>query len=238
MTSLVNRYFNKTPKNEQALVQGLVTEAIQVQGITCHYLPRKLQNLDMIFGEDPTSKFTAALPIEFYIETSAGWDGQSELIEKFGLEIRNKITFSVSVSRWDSEVKKIKADMWVSTRPQEGDLIYDSITKKLFEIKFLDQDHNFYQLGKMTYMYRMQCEMFQYSQETITSGITDLDTAVAAKNQNQIDHQLLMEDFAGLLQENGGPLIVEHQSTYDSTSSFKQKAVSIGWDANNPFADH
>ena len=240
MTSLHNRYFHEAPKNEQRLVQKLVTEAIQIMGISCFYLPRQLQNLDLIMGEDPISKFTIALPIEMYIETFAGWQGASELIAKFQLEIRNKITFSIAVDRWEQEVQKISSSMWVSKRPQEGDLIYDTITKKLVEIKFVNQDFTFYQLGKMAYAYRMDCEMFQYSHETITTGITDLDNQVNSKNLNLVNMLLMNEDNTMLLQEDGYNILLDIPSTsssYDSTTVLQQEGTVINFNPNNPFAN-
>ena len=240
MSSLVNRYFTKRPANEQSLVQGLWTESIQIHGDTVYYLPRQLQDLDLIFGEDPRSKFTISLPIEMYIESSSGFEGQSELISKFGLEIRNQLTFAVSVSRWATEVNKIKSSMWVSSRPQEGDLIYDTATSKLYEIKFVDQDDHFYQLGKMTYAYKLKCEMFQYNNENIVSGVSLLDNAVLGATRNMLDLQVLKEDGGLVLLENGTTLFLNvppTNSTYDTTTSFKEKATILEFDFKNPFGE-
>lgn len=239
MPSLVNRYFNKSPTNEQNLVQRLITESIQIQGITCYYLPRQLQNLDLVLGEDYTSKFTLNMPIEMYIETYAGWEGQSEMLSAMGMSIANKITFSVAFDRWNTEVKKIKSAMWVWSRPQEGDLIYDTITKRLFEIKFVRQDDQWYQLGKMAYFYKMDCEMFQFSNESISSGVADLDNAITAVTSNKLDLQILLEDGGLLLQENQYSLFMDVVNTnkYDATLEFNTKAEQVQWSAKNPFAD-
>jgi hypothetical protein len=239
MTSLINPYFNKTPANEQGLIQGLITESIQINGQTVNYLPRELQNLDLVFGEDVISKFTTNLPIEMYVESSQGFEGQSELISKFGLEIRDQITFKVSVTRWETEVKKIKAKMWVS-RPQEGDLIYDSITKKLFEIKFVDQDEQFHQLGKRTYAYKLKCELYQFSHENMVTGISALDAHVVSRSKNLLDLQLLQEDGSMLLQENGTSIIEDVPNLefdFDTSTNFKSEAKIINFDVNNPFGE-
>jgi hypothetical protein len=67
------------------------------------------------------------------------------------------------------------------TRPLEGDLIYFPLTNGLFEIKFVEHENPFYQLGKL-YTYKLSCELFQYSQEDIETGWSDIDT-VESDNQ-------------------------------------------------------
>jgi hypothetical protein len=201
-------------------------------------MPRNLQNLDLVFGEDPISKFDTVLPIEMYIETFAGWEGASEFISKFGLEIRNKFNVTVAVDRWEKEVKKISSKMWVSSRPQEGDLIYDSITKRIFEIKFVNQDWQFYQLGKMAYAYRLECEMYQFSHEQVSTGVKDIDDAAKDRDTNKLDFQLLLESGDLLLQENefsiffdGGTVV----SPFDSGTVFQDEGKIIEFHADDPF---
>lgn len=216
MASLVNPYFNKTPTNEQSLVQSLVDESIQVMGVTTYYMPRVLQNLDLVFGEDPASKFTRVMPIEMYIESPAGWEGQSEILSKFGLEIRNQLTLMVSVDRWNAEVQTIEDAMWVGDRPQEGDLIYDTITKRILEVKFVDQDSQWYQLGKMAYAYVMKCEFFQFGHEEFATGIQDIDAEAAKYNSNDLADSL---------------------SPFDSAPEFKTESDIHNFDPTDPFKD-
>ena len=59
-------------------------------------------------------------------------------------------------------------------RPQEGDLIYTPILKKMFEISFVDQDDPFHQLDNNP-VYKLRCKQYEYSQEAIDTGITVLD---------------------------------------------------------------
>ena len=241
MASLVSSFFNKTPANEQSLIQKLTNECIQIAGVTCYYLPRQLQTLDVVLGEDVLSKFNISLPIEMYIESNQSWGGDSELMSKFGLEIRNQIELTVSAERWTTEVATIsQTNMWVTARPQEGDLIYDSITKKLFEIKFVDQNATWYQLGKMAYVYKMKCEMFQYNNEKIETGISDIDSAVAAVNKNLFDLQLLQENGSLLLQEMNDSIFLNVPSldrVFDTTKVFKEESDIMNFNVENPFAD-
>ena len=238
MTSLVNRYFKKGVASEQNMVQGLWTEAIQVQGATFYYLPRSLQKKDNIFGEDVLSSFEVALPIEMYIDNFNNWQGDQEIISKFGLEIRKQMVLSVSATRWKTEVAKISAGMWVSSRPQEGDLIYDPMTRALLEIKFTDHDDEFYQLNT-NYRYQMTCEIFRYGQETISTGITDIDVT---SDIDLMNYQLLNEDGTMLLQEDGFTILndigtASANERKDNSQDFSTESVFIDFNINNPFLE-
>lgn len=238
MASLVNSYFPKDTPSEQNLLQGLWTEAIQVQGRTFYYLPRKLQKKDNLFGEDVLSAFLVAMPIEMYIDNFNGWQGDQEIISKFGLEIRKQMILSVSVARWKTEVANIASNMWVSSRPQEGDLIYDPMTRALLEIKFTDHDDEFYQISK-NYRYQLTCEIFRYSQETIATGIADIDTTA---DLDLLNYQLLNEDGTLLLLESGGSIINEDgdaatNERQDNSDVFHNESVFIDFNVNNPFLE-
>lgn len=243
MAGLANKYFNKSPANEQTLVQNFITEAIQVVGHNVYYLPRQTQNLDLVLGEDVVSRFDSYIEIEMLIDSFEGWQGQSELISKFGLEIRNQIVFKVSVTRWAEEIANVPElanNMLVSVRPQEGDLIYDPITKMLFEIKFIDQDWQFHQLGKKTYAYKLTTEMYQYSDDVANTGIAELDNAINSLSTNLNDYELLNEDGTKILQEDGTIIYIDNSAeplTFDTTESFTQESEIIKFNVNNPFND-
>lgn len=239
MTSLVNSYFKKGVVSEQNMVQKLWNEAIQIQGHTFYYLPRKLQKKDNLFGEDVLSAFEVALPIEMYIDNFNNWEGDQEIISKFGLEIRKQMVLSVSRERWATEVAKISSNMWVSTRPQEGDLIYDPMTRALLEIKQSDHDDEFYQLHK-NYRYQLTCELFRYSQESITTGIADIDVASSIDFMN---YQLLNEDGTLMLLEEGYSIINDIgeeeplNPRSDNTFDFAKESVFIDFNVDNPFLE-
>ena len=69
--------------------------------------------------------------------------------------------------------------------PKEGDLLYWPLVDKIFEIQFIEDEVNFYQLGK-TYAYRLQTETFEYSHEDFDTGITEIDD-VEAERQYSVD---------------------------------------------------
>ena len=240
MAGLANPYFNKQPVNEQTLLQGIVTEAIQVSGFNAFYLPRQTQNLDLVLGEDVVSKFDKHIEIEIYQDSFSGFQGQQEMISKFGLEIRNQIVFQISVTRWAVEKDAIASVMLNGgDRPQEGDLIYDPITKRLYNIVYIDFDWQFVQLGKMTYSYKITTEQYQFANAVGTTGITELDDAINLVNTNQYDFELMQESGFRLLQEDGSSIFQEHSNAsplqYDSSAALNIAVGPIKFNDNDPF---
>ena len=69
--------------------------------------------------------------------------------------------------------------MNVEGRPNEGDLIWFPAAKHLFEIKFVEHERPFYQLGK-GYVWECQCELFEYSDEDIDTGVAEIDAVETA----------------------------------------------------------
>ena len=164
-----NPYF-KPKEEENNLIRDLTAEAIQIHGQDMVYIPRVSVDRDTLFGEDTLSKFTEANTIEMYIDTVDGFQGEGDFISKFGLEIRDSIDLVVSKKRFEETFGHEEN----ITRPREGDLIYFPLSKGLFEIKFVEHENPFYQLGKL-YVYKLSCELFAYSQETIDTGYDDVD---------------------------------------------------------------
>ena len=92
---------------ERNLYQNLLKEAIQIYGHDVYYVNRTTVALDSVLGEDALSKFTTQHPIEMYVENAEGFGGDKEIINQFGLENRNEITFVVSKERFqemDSQI--------------------------------------------------------------------------------------------------------------------------------------
>jgi len=164
-----NSYFsNSNP--EQSLVDDLTIESIKMHGEDMIYVPRTLVNEDKLFGEDTVSKFDNGHSIEMYIESVDGFEGDGDLISRFGLEIRDSVNLILSKTRFEETF----SDMEAITRPREGDLVYFPLSKGLFEVKFVEHSNPFYQLGKL-YTYRLSCELFRYNQEELNSGFSEVD---------------------------------------------------------------
>jgi hypothetical protein len=174
----LNPYFNNHDyKPTQDLMEDLVEESIKINGINVYYIPRRFVDLDQIFGEDSSSFFKDAIQIEMYMDNYSGFSGEREIISKFGLEIRDTLSLVVSKRRFQKESAKfpVMSDRPVQiSNPMEGDLIWYPFTKSLFEIKFVDTKEVFYQFGKL-YTYKLECELFKYSHESLDTGISDID---------------------------------------------------------------
>ena len=180
-TNLYFNNFNSSP--EQRLIEDLMIETIKINGVDCYYIPNINEAArDLLYGEDPLKKFTAAYPLEMYITNVDGYEGEREFFSKFGLEIRNNMSVIVSkrsFARWVPQTY---------VRPREGDLIYVpflSQTGELYEIRYVNYSEAFYVLGnKYPYFYKLELEKFKYSQETIDVGIEDVDNVVAQDAYN------------------------------------------------------
>ena len=174
----LNNYFQKYSNNEGNLLEDLVQESIQVFGHEVSYLPRTQNNLDNIFGEASLSSFESAYPVEVYIKTTDGFEGEGAFVGRFGLEIREQITFSMSQRTWKG--------LGLTTRPLEGDLIWFDTAQKMFEIMFVEHQAIFYQLGRLP-TFDLSCEFFEYSSEDIDTGIPKID-AVEAESAYSVEY--------------------------------------------------
>lgn len=135
------------------------------------YIPRTLMNEDKLFGEDTQSKFDDGYSLEMYIESADGFEGDGDFVSKFGLEIRDSVSLVFAKKRFEQVVTVNEAPI---QKPREGDLIYFPLSKGLFEIKFVEHENPFYQLGKL-HTYKVSCELFVYSHEEIDTGYSDID---------------------------------------------------------------
>ena len=87
-----NVYFDTGTKPEQALYEDLMIEQLRIYGQDVYYLPRNTAGLDNIFGEDNSSSFDDAYMIEMYVDNVDGYEGEKELMSKFGLDIQDDAT--------------------------------------------------------------------------------------------------------------------------------------------------
>ena len=163
---------------EQTFIENLMVESIELYGQDIYYLPRIYVNRDTILNEVETSKFEQALQVRAYVNNVEGWEGQGELLSKFGVRIEDKTTFIFSRKKFTEKVDD-NAVLNVEGRPNEGDLIWFPRTKHLFEIKFVEAERPFYQLGK-GYVWECQCELFEYSDEDLDTGVAEIDAVELA----------------------------------------------------------
>jgi len=168
-----NHYFNHygTDTPDQKLVESIVIESIKSFGIDVHYMPRTEVNTDSIFGEDRISKFEDARMVEVYIKSIDGFEGDGTFVSNFGLEVRDQITFTIARRRFiDLNFETGNRDK----EPLEGDLIFFPLSDSLFEIKHVQDTNVFYQIGGLQ-TFDLVCELFEYADEAIDTGIDELD---------------------------------------------------------------
>ena len=206
-----NVYFNHAVQSEQNLHEDLVVESLRFYGHECYYLPRTIVDEDEIFGEDTSSKFGDAYQVEMYIENTEGFDGEGDLLSKFGVEVRDQATFVLSRRTWDRFVS-LDSNLAVTTRPNEGDLIYFPLGNQVFEIRFVEHENPFYQLGKLN-VFKLQCETFEYSHEEIDVGIAELDNI-----EDQFSYQVSMILGAGSGDFVVGEVVTQTVSTGKTVS--------------------
>ena len=186
-----NHFFSKGTINEQYLYEDLIIEAMQIYGHDVFYLPRTLVNKDQLFGEDPLSKFSDSYMVEMYMDTVEGYEGEKEIITRFGLEVRDETTFTVSRRRW-LDLVSMDANLIVSTRPNEGDWIYMPAVQRLFEISFVDVDDPFFQLDNLP-VYKLYARTVEYSDERLDTGIDAIDKIETTYSGDELLWQFLGE---------------------------------------------
>ena len=190
-----NQYFQSgVPggrSSEQYLMEDLIIECLKIYGFDTYYMPRKAVNEDLILGEDALNKYEHAYPLEMYMQNVNGFEGDGDLLSKFGVEIRDTATFVVARRRWDEVVAR-SGNAVLTTRPAEGDIVYFPLTKAYFEIKRVEALDPFFQVGKL-YVYKLQCELYRYSSEVINTGNNDIDSLASDKDFDINNFNVLLE---------------------------------------------
>ena len=186
-----NVYFDHGNTNEQRLYEDLIIEQLSIYGQDVYYLPRTIVNEDSILGEDTASKFTSAYAIEMYVENTDGFAGEQEIVRKFGLELRDDVSLVVSKSRWE-KILEAENDLIVSSRPNEGDLIWFARVNAFFEIQFVEHEQPFYQVHNVP-VYKLRCTKWEYSSEEISTGLSDIDITEDELSTNMLDYQVSFE---------------------------------------------
>lgn len=263
-----NPYFNqyKPVKQEQSLVQDLIIEAIKIYGVDVYYLPRQHVNLDRLYAEDASMRFTDAIDVEMYVKSFDGFMGQEDFLSKFGLQIDESITFVVAQKRFNQALKLClvgeKAynllletgdellqentyDYTGIIRPREGDLLWFPMAGYLYEIKFTENLEYFYQLGQL-YTHELRCERFEYSSEKLDTGVVDIDNVEDKFSQSsEFIPKILSEDDILILNEDGTYFVwdeinIERQDV-SAENEYIQSKISeddiLDFSERNPFSE-
>ena len=176
----LNPHFLQGSRGEQRLIQSLVNEHLKIYGVEVTFIPRKFVNQSTIIEEVTTSKFDDNFLIEAYVENYDGYAGAGDVLTKFGMSLRDEVTLTISKERFEEFIAPFMDaddDIELSSRPREGDLVFFPLGQRLFEIKFVEHEEPFYQLGS-NYVYKLKCELFEYEDEVIDTSIDAIDTQV------------------------------------------------------------
>ena len=182
----LNPFFLQGTPSEQRLLQDLVNEQLRMYGGEGIYIPRKFVKRKTIIEEIQSSRFDDNFALEAYVNTYDGYSGAGDILTKFGMSLRDELLITISKERFEDFIAPFlgglddgteESEIEVSTRPREGDLIYFPLGQRLFEVKFVEHEQPFYQLGKL-YVYELKCELFEYEDEIIDTSIDEIDTQV------------------------------------------------------------
>ena len=189
----LNPFFLQGSSTEQFLIQDLINEQLKIYGIEVYYLPRAVFKSDDILGEIETSHFDDNYVIEAYLDNYEGYAPGSDIMTKFGLRLKNEINLVISRERFEDFISEFiltrnnaielgtltdREEYITVQRPREGDLIYFPLGERLFEIKRVEAEKPFYQLGK-TYVFELQCELYEYETgEVIDTSLQEINETI------------------------------------------------------------
>jgi hypothetical protein len=190
----LNPFFLQGSANEQYLLQDLINEHLKTYGIEIYYIPRKVLGQDNIIREIEASKFNDNFVIEAYLENFEGYAPGSDIMTKFGINLQNEVTLTLSKERFEEFIQPFLGEydddeILLTTRPKEGDLVYFPLGQRIFEVKRVEHEQPFYQLGT-NYTYKLECELFQYEGEDLDTSIDFIDEEV--KEQGYITELTLV----------------------------------------------
>ena len=174
----LNPFFLQGSQSEQRLTQDLINEHLKIFGVEVTYIPRKFVRKQTIIKEVQSSAFDDNFLLEAYVNTYEGYGGQGDIMTKFGVSLRDELTLTISKERFEDFISPFlesDEDYDLASRPREGDIIFFPLGSRLFEVKFVEHEDPFYQLGK-NYVYQLKCELFEYEDEVFDTDIEEIDS--------------------------------------------------------------
>lgn len=191
---------------EQNLIEDLIVESIKIYGQDMFYLPRTVKQYDYLMGDDSqASVFNSAISVELYIKNVEGFQGDGDFLSKFNLEIRDRMTFTIARRTFADEV----GSQVVLDRPREGDVIFFPLNNKFFQIKFVEHEAIFYQLGALQ-TFDLVCELMEFNNEVFNTGVPEIDVFTAKNSTVMEMYTLYHEDGGYVLMEDGSRVIDEY----------------------------
>lgn len=158
-SEILNPYVNfNNYQNTQTLADVIVAESIQMRGIEMYYIPRQFVKPDIIFGEDPQSKFDKAWKFAAYLDSFDGYSGDNTYFSKFGMTVNDEVTLTINPNLFKHQTN--------GKEPIAGDLVYFPMDNSLFEINWVQPYEPFYQMGQNA-MRKITATKFVYSGEEL-----------------------------------------------------------------------
>jgi hypothetical protein len=225
-----NPYFkNQGYKPTQNLIEDLSEEAIKVSGIDVVYIVKTTDKIDSLFGDNQLGKLKNAFSIEMYLKNAKGFEGERDIVNKFGMEVKDNVTLVVSKKRFREEAFKLPqltGRLYPMNRPIEGDLIYlplSPTSDNLYEIKFVENEDVLYQQGDY-YTFRLDCELYKYSMEDIQTGFSKID---------DIQSELVKTETT----EKDGTYIFDNKKPNDNSLIQNESDDIIDFTTKDPFSE-
>ena len=198
-----NTYFSHGTHAEKRLYEDLIIEQLKVFGNDVYYMPREEISRDDILG-NTNDKFTDAYSIEMYVEDVNGFAGQGDLIGKFGLEVRDELTFVVSRRQFEILVDNTSNTLSID-RPREGDIIWMPLFKKFWQIDFVEDEDPMYQINDLP-IFKLKCSVWEYESQSVETGVLDIDDRLDKDTMDLLVNQISLESgttsSGALLSEN------------------------------------
>lgn len=223
-------------------MEDLIIECLKIYGFDVYYIPRTTVYEDDVLNEDALNSYDQAYSLEMYLANVDGFNGEGDLLSKFGVEIRDTASFIVSKRRWEDVVAK-SGHAQLLKRPAEGDILYFPLTKSYFEIRKVETSDPFFQVGKL-YVFKMECELMQFSSESFNTGIDEIDNAAGERALDISQYELLLETGDKMLLEyyNPSSIILESYrlSAIDPLSqneAFSTNIDILDFTEHNPFGE-
>lgn len=228
--------------SEKNLMEDLIIECLKIYGFDVYYIPRTTVYEDDVLNEDALNSYDQAYALEMYLANVDGFNGEGDLLSKFGVEIRDTASFIVSKRRWEDVVAK-SGHAQLTKRPAEGDILYFPLTKSYFEIRKVETSDPFFQVGKL-YVFKMECELMQFSSESFNTGIDEIDNAAGERALDISQYEVLLETGDKILLEyfNPSSLILESYSLsaidpLAQNEAFSNNIDILDFTEHNPFGE-
>lgn len=158
-----NEVYDINGANEASLYNSIYNEFTWHYGTDVVFVEKAVYESEPVFGEFIAKVYNRGTPMRLFIEQVDGWAGGGDLYSRFGIQITDECTIYCP---------KITFEQYLpGLYPKYGDLIYVPKSRKLFEVKHIEDElpPTFYLLGNRA-GYVLSCKAFVYDHSDIVEG--------------------------------------------------------------------